>query len=89
MYDGKESTNRWRVLNGQGALSTKFHSIINMEIGCAADLKESRISRFGQHTRLTSYQLYAKPVLAKKAHGASQCPCYISMTMRHYHIANI
>lgn len=74
MYDGKESTNRWRVLNGQGVLSTKFHSIINMEIGCVADLKESRISWFGQHTRLTSYQLYAKPILARKGSWSITMP---------------
>lgn len=66
VYGGQTSNNCWTQWTGQTAITSRFRSLVNVEVGCLWDWKKSRTGLYDYDARLNSRQVYVKPMMTRK-----------------------
>ena len=65
-YQGILSDNRFSQMDGSLALTSKFKSLLNVELGYNLVLQQSKIGINDQRVNFAEHEIYLKPMLMKK-----------------------
>lgn len=65
-YQGILSDNRFSQMDGSLALTSKFKSLLNVEVGYNLVLQQSKIGISEQRVNFAEHEIYLKPMLMKK-----------------------